>query len=91
MRILLVEDDRLLGEGIEMGLKQQAYTVDWLRDGDAYEDVDMVLTKEPVYEIKLAFQVWDNQGNMILRSGNAPLYPLTRQASGYSEQTIDGG
>ena len=35
MRLLLVEDDRLLGEGIEMGLKQQAYTVDWLQDGEA--------------------------------------------------------
>ncbi|MFW2373999.1 MAG: response regulator transcription factor, partial [Gammaproteobacteria bacterium] len=35
MRLLLVEDDRLLGEGIEMGLKQQAYIVDWLEDGEA--------------------------------------------------------
>lgn len=35
MRLLLVEDDRLLGEGIEMGLKQQAYIVDWLHDGEA--------------------------------------------------------
>lgn len=58
-------------------------------DEHKYEDVEMVLTKEPIYEMKLAFQVWDNQGNMILRSGNAPLYPLTEQASGYSEQSID--
>ena len=58
-------------------------------DEHKYEDVEMVLTKEPIYEMKLAFQVWDNQGNMILRSGNAPLYPLTQQASGYSEQIID--
>ncbi|MCW8956313.1 MAG: sensor histidine kinase N-terminal domain-containing protein, partial [Gammaproteobacteria bacterium] len=57
-------------------------------DEHKYEDVEMVLTKEPIYEMKLAFQVWDNQGNMILRSGNAPLYPLTQQASGYSEQSI---
>ena len=35
MRILLVEDDRLLGDGLQAGLKQAGYAVDWLRDGDA--------------------------------------------------------
>ncbi|MBG7602831.1 MAG: response regulator transcription factor [Gammaproteobacteria bacterium] len=33
MRILLVEDDALLGEGIQTGLAQDGYTVDWLKDG----------------------------------------------------------
>ncbi len=33
MRILLVEDDQLLGDGIETGLKQEGYAVDWLQDG----------------------------------------------------------
>ena len=35
MRILLVEDDRLLGDGLKAGLTQAGYAVDWLRDGDA--------------------------------------------------------
>lgn len=35
MRILLVEDDTLLGDGIEAGLKQAGYAVDWVRDGIA--------------------------------------------------------
>ena len=35
MRILLVEDDVLLGEGIRAGLRQDGYTVDWVTDGDA--------------------------------------------------------
>ena len=35
MRILLVEDDRLLGDGLQAGLKQAGYAVDWLRDGEA--------------------------------------------------------
>ena len=35
MRILLVEDDTLLGEGIQTGLVQDGYTVDWLTDGRA--------------------------------------------------------
>lgn len=33
MRILLVEDDAALGEGIRVALKPEAYTVDWVQDG----------------------------------------------------------
>lgn len=35
MRILLVEDDRLLGDGLQAGLTQAGYAVEWLRDGEA--------------------------------------------------------
>lgn len=35
MRILLVEDDALLGDGIRAGLKLDDYAVDWVRDGQA--------------------------------------------------------
>ena len=33
MRILLVEDDELLGDGLRTGLVQYGYTTDWLKDG----------------------------------------------------------
>lgn len=33
MRILLVEDDELLGSGVKEGLRKEGYTVDWLKDG----------------------------------------------------------
>ena len=35
MRLLLVEDDALLGDGIRNGLKQQDFAVEWLRDGQS--------------------------------------------------------
>jgi len=35
LRILLVEDDALLGDGIRAGLKLADYAVDWVRDGEA--------------------------------------------------------
>ena len=35
MRILLAEDDELLGVGLRAGLQQQGFQVDWVRDGQA--------------------------------------------------------
>lgn len=37
MRILLAEDDALLGDGLRAGLRQQGFVVDWVRDGLAAE------------------------------------------------------
>lgn len=37
MRILLVEDDRMIGESIRTALRQDASAVDWVRDGRAAE------------------------------------------------------
>lgn len=33
MRILLVEDDPLLGDGVRAGVAQEGYAVDWVQDG----------------------------------------------------------
>ncbi|HEV8018195.1 MAG TPA: response regulator [Steroidobacteraceae bacterium] len=35
VRILLVEDDDLLGEAVRDGLRQESYVVDWVQDGGA--------------------------------------------------------
>ena len=37
MRILLAEDDALLGDGLRAGLRQRGFLVDWVRDGAAAE------------------------------------------------------
>jgi two-component system, OmpR family, response regulator QseB len=41
MRVLLVEDDDLIGNGIEAGLRQAGFTVDWTRNG---RDANLTLT-----------------------------------------------
>ncbi|MCR4246987.1 response regulator, partial [Enterobacter hormaechei] len=33
MRILLVEDDKLIGDGIKAGLSKMGFNVDWFTDG----------------------------------------------------------
>ncbi|QTD46282.1 winged helix-turn-helix domain-containing protein [Ottowia testudinis] len=37
MRVLLAEDDELLGSGLKAGLAQHGFAVDWVRDGVAAE------------------------------------------------------
>jgi two-component system, OmpR family, response regulator QseB len=37
MRILLVEDDPLLGDALQVGLREQGFAVEWIRDGAAGE------------------------------------------------------
>ena len=34
MRVLLVEDDRMIGAAVQQALKDAAYAVDWVRDGE---------------------------------------------------------
>ncbi|HEV7617205.1 MAG TPA: response regulator transcription factor [Burkholderiaceae bacterium] len=37
MRLLLVEDDPMIGESIEEGLRSENYALDWVRDGHSAE------------------------------------------------------
>lgn len=40
MRILLAEDDRLIGDGLNIGLSKMGFTVDWFQDGnDVFEAI----------------------------------------------------
>ncbi|MGA7537347.1 MAG: response regulator [Steroidobacteraceae bacterium] len=39
MRLLLVEDDTMIGEAIRSGLRRDGFTVDWVYDGDSASQV----------------------------------------------------
>jgi len=39
MRLLLVEDDAMIGEAIRAGLKREGFTVDWVHDGESASQV----------------------------------------------------
>ncbi|HET9108726.1 MAG TPA: response regulator [Steroidobacteraceae bacterium] len=49
MRLLLVEDDAMIGEAMRAGLKREGFTVDWVHDGESAlqvlrtEDFDLLL------------------------------------------------
>ena len=39
MRLLLVEDDAMIGEALRTGLRRDGFAVDWVRDGDSADQV----------------------------------------------------
>ena len=49
MRLLLVEDDPMIGTSVQNGLRQEGYSVDWVRDGAAAE----LAVANGVYELIL--------------------------------------
>ena len=56
-----------------------------------FEEDDTAHTEDAhIYETKLAFQIWDNEGNLVVKSYNAPLEPLTLQDKGFNNIVIGG-
>ena len=79
MRLLLAEDDALLGEGIQAGLKMAGYVVDWVRDGDA---ALLALTTEEYGASVLDLGLPKKDGMSVLtslrqRGNNLPVLILT--------------
>lgn len=65
MRLLLVEDDEILGEGLVEGLKMEGYAVDWLTNG---KHADEALKVNSYELIVLDLNLPDMEGLDILRA-----------------------
>lgn len=68
MRLLLVEDDPMIGEGIRDGLGQEGFAVDWVRDGAAAETA---LGAEPYAAVLLDLGLPRKGGLEVLRAARA--------------------
>lgn len=80
MRVLLVEDDALLGDAIQAGLKQSGYAVDWMKDGVA---ADQALSTEPYAAVVLDLGLPRLSGLEVLqrlRSRNSQTQTQTQNA-----------
>jgi DNA-binding response OmpR family regulator len=94
MRILLVEDDELLGDGLAAGLRHCGYNVDWLRDG---EQARSALATEDYAALVLDLGLPRVDGMSLLRGlragGNAtPVLILTARDSIWDKVGgLDGG
>ena len=94
MRVLLVEDDALLGDGLRAGLRQAGFAVDWVRTGS---DAVHALDAEAVAAVVLDLGLPDLSGFEVLRRlrarGNkVPVLILTaRDAVDDRVRGLDGG
>jgi two-component system response regulator QseB len=68
MRLLLVEDDPMVGESIRDGLGQEGYAVDWVRDGKGAE---AALGAEPYAAVLLDLGLPRRDGLEVLRTTRA--------------------
>jgi DNA-binding response OmpR family regulator len=64
MRVLVIEDDALLGDAIQAGLKQSGYAVDWMKDGVS---ADQALGTEPYAAVVLDLGLPRMSGLEVLR------------------------
>ena len=64
MRILLVEDDELLGEGVRSGLTQAGFAIAWVQDG---ERAKLALATEPFDAVVLDLGLPKLHGLTVLR------------------------
>ena len=94
MRILLVEDDPLLGDGLAAGLRQHGFAVDWLKDGDSAQ---AALRSERFDLVVLDLGLPKRSGMDVLRGLRAdglvtPVLILTaRDATADKIAGLDGG
>jgi two-component system, OmpR family, response regulator QseB len=94
MRLLLVEDDPMLGEGVRRGLRQQGHAVDWVRDGEAAE---LAVAGEPYDVVLLDLGLPRKSGVEVLRElrrrgQRVPVLILTAQdAVGDRVAGLDAG
>jgi DNA-binding response OmpR family regulator len=94
MRILLIEDDPLLGDGLTVGLRQNGYAVDWVKDGVA---ADHALKSEDFALVVLDLGLPRLSGMEVLRrlrerGARLPVLILTaRDATGDKVAGLDAG
>jgi DNA-binding response OmpR family regulator len=90
VRILIVEDDLLLGEGIQMGLRQAGWQADWVSDGLAARHA---LANEPFAALVLDLGLPRLSGLEVLkglRSAGNPLPVLILTARDTPEDVVAG-
>jgi two-component system response regulator QseB len=94
MRVLLVEDDPMIGASVQKGLRQDGFSVDWVRDSTAAETA---LHANPYDSLLLDLGLPGRGGDVFLRSlrrsGNSiPVLVITaRDAVSERVAALDNG
>ncbi|MFZ7217733.1 response regulator [Avibacterium avium] len=90
MRILLIEDDPLIGDGLNIGLGKSGFSVDWFQDG---ESGMQALASAPYDAVVLDLTLPKKDGLQVLqqwRKANQDVPVLILTARDSLEQRIEG-
>lgn len=94
MRVLLAEDDELLGSGLRAGLRQHGFAVDWVHDGVAAER-ELLTGQHAVAVLDLGLPRQDGMDALAAvraKGARTPVVVLTaRDAIGARIQGLDSG
>jgi two-component system OmpR family response regulator/two-component system response regulator QseB len=100
MRVLLVEDDAMIGETLEASLQQERYAVDWVQDGhsaslalehDWYDLIllDLGLPRKQGLEVLTQYRKQQGQAAvLILTARDAPAYRVKGLDSGADDYLV---
>ena len=79
-----------IGEMLDAHLAQSAGLIAAQLEHELDDDHEAKVPRQYKHERKIAFQVWDRKGRLLLRSASAPEVRLLSQSEGYGDATIDG-
>ena len=94
MRLLLVEDDTMIGESVRLGLRQDGFVIDWVQDGKAAE---LALSNETYALLLLDFGLPKKGGLEVLKNLRSQRNPIpvlvltARDAVADRVQGLDAG
>lgn len=99
MRVLLVEDDRMIGEAVMQALKDATYAVDWVRDGQSALDtlvsqiygvvlLDLGLPKKDGMEVLRSIRAKDNPVPVLVLTARDTLDDRIRGLDGGADDYI---
>ncbi|WP_020396469.1 response regulator transcription factor [Thiolinea disciformis] len=94
MRLLVVEDDEMIGENLEESLRQEKYAVDWVQDGQA---ASLALANGVYDLVLLDLSLPRKSGLAVLtdyrrQGGNASVLVLTARDTSYDKiKGLDSG
>ena len=87
MRVLLVEDDPMIGESLVEGLRGECYAVDWVRDG---HDAELALAGFAYDLMLLDLGLPGKEGMDVLRAPRARRHAGPRRGARQRRRRLPG-
>ena len=84
LSLVLADSGKINLSSIQKHLDENQLQTPYQDDDDEHDEDNEELTTGHVYETKLGFQIWDKEGNLLLKSSNLPVTPISGSKLGFS-------